>query len=353
MNNKIKKIGTLLLTKKTKRYVAMMLVAIFAIISCSGNVANAATQKEPTQYVNIEEGVYEFHSILNTSKVIYVAKGSTKNGTNIILYTSKNGNNQRFKVIKGCDGWYKIVAMQSDKVLDVAGGKKGKAVNIQLWEDNGTDAQLWRFYRAASGQYYIKNKLGYYIDISGGKAKESANIHVYSFHSGNAQRWQLKKISNLPRTNLSYALYKNNSAKISCQYNGYNNTPGKHEGIDFVCGLGCSVYSLTDGTITRVSYGYRGRNGLSTIAIYDSSNNKTVVYLHTAPISGLKVGQKIVKGQKIATEDWRGVSSSSGRHTHVEVRNGKKTAAAKSVNDYVLENPNPKPYWEKLNYNVK
>ncbi len=79
--------------------------------------------------------------------------------------------------------------------MDVAGGKKGEAVNIQLWEYNGSDAQLWRFYSAGNGNYFIKNKLGYYIDISGGKSKEGANIHVYSYHSGKAQQWKLTKVS--------------------------------------------------------------------------------------------------------------------------------------------------------------
>lgn len=155
------------------------------------------------------------------------------------------------------------------------------------------------------------------------------------------------------KTNLSYGLYKNNSARITCGFDGYVNTKGRHEGIDIACKVGASVYSLTDGTITRVTSGSRGSNGLSTIAIYNSTYNKTIVYLHSAPVSGLYVGQKITRGQKIATEDWRGVSSSSGAHTHVEVREGKQTAATKSVNDYKLENKNPASFWQSLNYNVK
>ena len=38
--------------------------------------------------------------------------------------------------------------------------------------------------------------------------------------------------NNNNRTNLSYALYKNSRAYISCGYNGYTTTKGKHEGID-------------------------------------------------------------------------------------------------------------------------
>ena len=159
--------------------------------------------------------------------------------------------------------------------------------------------------------------------------------------------------NNIGKINMSYGLYKNNSGRLTCGFNGYKNTKGYHEGIDFACWTGAKVYSLTDGIITRVSYGKRGSGGLSTIAIYNSTYNKTIVYLHTAPKSGLYVGKKISKGEQIATEDWRGVSSASASHTHVEVREGKKTGAAKSVGDYVLENKNPTAFWQSLNYNVR
>lgn len=155
------------------------------------------------------------------------------------------------------------------------------------------------------------------------------------------------------KVNLSKALYNNSGAYITCGFDGYSSVSGRHEGIDIKYRNGASVYSLTDGVIVRVANGYNGSRGLSTIAIYNSSANKTVIYLHSAPVSGLKAGQKIKKGQKIATESWRGVSSSSGSHTHVEVRNGKQGYASVSVGDPVLNNFDPTSFWNSMGYNVK
>ena len=152
---------------------------------------------------------------------------------------------------------------------------------------------------------------------------------------------------------MSAALYGTSGGRISCGFDGYKTTNGRHEGIDFVRGYGAAVYSLTDGVITRITRGYNGSRGLSTIAIYNAAANKTVVYLHSAPIDSLYVGQSIRRGQQIATEAWRGVSSSSGTHTHVEVREGKRTGAATSVNDNTLENANPTSFWNSLGYQVK
>jgi murein DD-endopeptidase MepM/ murein hydrolase activator NlpD len=117
-------------------------------------------------------------------------------------------------------------------------------------------------------------------------------------------------------------------------------------------GVGAPVYSLTSGTVLRVAKGSRGSSGLSTIAIYDSATNKTVIYLHSNPV-GIKAGDKVSVGQKIATMDWRGISKSSGAHTHVEVRNGQQKYAAKSVNDYKLDNSNPTSFWNNKGYTIK
>lgn len=152
---------------------------------------------------------------------------------------------------------------------------------------------------------------------------------------------------------MSTALYQSSGGYLSCCFDGYSKTSGRHEGIDFVKGYGCAVYSLTDGVITRITEGANGSNGLSTIAIYNSVANKTVIYLHSDPLDSLHVGQAITRGQQIATEAWRGVSSSSGTHTHVEVRNGEKTSASKSVGDPTLDNPEPSSFWNSQGYQVK
>ena len=154
-------------------------------------------------------------------------------------------------------------------------------------------------------------------------------------------------------TTMTNALYQinTNSSYITCGFDGYRSTSGRHEGIDFKRSLNANVYSLTDGVVTYVKYGSVGSKGLSTIAIYNSDKNITVVYLHSHPVS-LYVGQHINRGQLIANESWRGVSSQKSAHTHVELRPGKNPHAAKSVGDKKLDNPNPTSYWQSLGYRV-
>ncbi len=211
-------------------------------------------------------------------------------------------------------------------------------------------------YRRADG----RDSYGY---ISSGdtcyKLSESGNYKqvVYPVSGGYKMGWIRKSDSEkgVPsgskRVKLSYALYQNSGARLSCGFDGYTNTSGRHEGIDFTYRTGEPVYALTSGVVTAVRKGRTGGNGLSTFAVYNSDDNKTVVYLHMS-IGSFSVGDTIRVGQRIGTQSWRGISSSSSAHTHVEVRNGRKTAAAVSVGDRRLDNQNPKQYWESKGYSI-
>lgn len=139
-------------------------------------------------------------------------------------------------------------------------------------------------------------------------------------------------------------LYGGASGMVSCDFDDYGSTAGRHEGIDFTRGKGSPVYSLIDGEVTRVAAGADG-GALSTVAIYDAVNNMTVVYLHTAPSEGLYAGQRITRGTFIGLESNRGCTAA---HTHVEVVTGYSRYACVSVNDYVLENSDPYYYWAKI-----
>lgn len=151
------------------------------------------------------------------------------------------------------------------------------------------------------------------------------------------------------------ALYKSTAGSITSYFDGYLSSPtigndsiaDRHEGIDFAKGSGSSVYALLSGTVTSKVEG--STNSLSTIAIYNASLNKTIIYLHTNPLDGLRVGQSVSRGQRIATESNR---AGGATHTHVEMRPGRQTNASKSVDDPVLNNPNPTAFWMARGYNI-
>ena len=143
------------------------------------------------------------------------------------------------------------------------------------------------------------------------------------------------------RSRMISVLYGGSGGYMSCDFDGYVSTSGRHEGIDFKIGAGNNVYSLSDGVVTSAR---QASGGLTTIAVYNSTYDITIIYLHTKNFA-VSTGDTVYKGTKIAQEGSNGASSA---HTHVELRVGYQTSASKSVGDYTLNNPNPYPYYEKI-----
>ncbi|MBP2708192.1 peptidase inhibitor family I36 protein [Microbispora sp. RL4-1S] len=221
-----------------------------------------------------------------------------------------------------------------------AGAGKGKCIKnsaASVWNRSGKTVRV----------YFNSNYGGTYQDFKPGAR---GNL-TPSLKNQNASHQFGPSTS--ARVNMSYALYKTGGGHISCGFDGYTSTRGRHEGIDIARGIGSDVHALVSGQLIYVARGHNGGSGLSTIAIYNASLNKTIIYLHSAPRSSLRVGQQISRGQIIADEAWHGVSSSGAAHTHVEMRPGRQQLAAKSVGDPTLSNPNPNSFWVSQGYNVR
>ncbi|MET7327083.1 peptidase inhibitor family I36 protein [Nonomuraea sp. NPDC005650] len=221
-----------------------------------------------------------------------------------------------------------------------AGEGKGKCIK-------NAAASVWNRSSKTVRVYFNSGHTGTYQDFAAG-AKGNLNA---SLKNQNASH-QFSPGSSPSRSNMSTSLYKA-AGTITCGFDGYTSTAGRHEGIDIARGIGSNVYNLVAGKVINVVRGSTGRAGLSTIAVYNAAANKTVIYLHSAPSSSLRVGQQVSRGQVIATESWHGVSSRSSAHTHVEMRPGQQTRAAKSVGDSHLENPNPTSFWNSQGYTVR
>jgi murein DD-endopeptidase MepM/ murein hydrolase activator NlpD len=207
-------------------------------------------------------------------------------------------------------------------------------------------ASVWNRSSKTVRVYRNSNHMGPYQDFKPG-AKSNLNAILKNENASH------KFNPGIIKTNMSYSLYKLHGGRITCGFDGYVNTPGRHEGIDIARSIGSPVLALVDGKVINLVRGAKGSNGLSTIAIYNFTYNKTIIYLHSAPLSSLSKGQNIRRGQQIATESWHGVSSSGSAHTHVEMRLGRQTHAAKSVGDPHLDNPDPTSFWNERGYNVR
>ena len=177
--------------------------------------------------------------------------------------------------------------------------------------------------------------------------QETGNAYEVTYPAGRTykRRWVPKNVFNNGgntggdvKQKLLNAVFRNGGARITCDFDGYQNTSGRHEGIDMVLSHRAPVYSPISGIVTRAG------GSFNTVAIYDQSNNKTVVFLHFNSVA-VRTGQSVGAGTLVGYQGSNGASSS---HVHIEVRDGRRTAAAKSVGDPRLDNPNPYDYWNRV-----
>ena len=118
-----------------------------------------------------------------------------------------------------------------------------------------------------------------------------------------------------------------------------------HEGIDLVWYYKAPVYAAISGEIVRA-----GEPSFNTVAIYDKTNNITVVYLHLDSVAnGIYEGKKVDKNTLIGYQGYKGAPNQTpeGSHVHIEIRPGLKKNAATSKDTH-KDNPDPYPYWNKL-----
>lgn len=298
---------------------------------------------------------------------LYYAKNQAWNsqynlasGANLVVDPYNGQPNEQIYIQNEGNGLYSL-RFASNTNLCIAPPNVFVDSQLKVKYYDGTASCLYEIYKVGSTYSFRNKATGLFIDDFCCQTATGTKIISYSYNGCDAQRFYLTGIikptstsNSSSKVTMSSVLYgiSSNSSKLTCGFDGYVSLRQqygyRHEGIDFQYKYntpGRAVHSLTDGVVTNVSEGSSSR--CSTVAIYYAAQNKTVVYLHLDP--SISKGATVSRGTVIGTEASRGTSSV---HTHVEVRDGYRTAAAVSSNT-VLENSDPTSFWNSLGYTVK
>jgi alpha-amylase len=94
------------------------------------------------------------------------------------------------------DGYYKLTAAHSGKVLDVAGKSTADGANIYQWGYGGGSNQQWKIEPLGNGYYRIVARhSGKCVDVSGVSTADGANIHQWNCHGGDNQAWKIERLN--------------------------------------------------------------------------------------------------------------------------------------------------------------
>lgn len=138
----------------------------------------------------IAPGEYLIGSALAPNLVLDVVNGSSANQANIQIFTDNGTNAQRWRVSEDENGYLQITNLGSGKCLDVAGASAMAGANVWQYESNGTRAQKWIAVQTESG-IVLYSALGgnLVLDVQSAGIANGTNVQVYSDNGSMAQQF--------------------------------------------------------------------------------------------------------------------------------------------------------------------
>lgn len=155
----------------------------------------------------LQNGIYSIQSKLS-GKVLDVDKGPAgldgqRNSQALQQWDSWNGDNQKFKLERNGEGFYKITAMHSGKVLDVQAKSLDNRVPLIQFRDTGRANQQFSIVPVLNNAYKIVARhSGKALDVTSESTDNGAKIIQFIFGNRDNQLWFFNKIENIPAQEL-------------------------------------------------------------------------------------------------------------------------------------------------------
>ena len=144
---------------------------------------------------DIPEGNYRFR---NYNSNLYMDCDGSGCGANIRQMNYVPGaSSQKFNIIKDASNkdYYNInLNGELLRVVDVNGASKENSANVQLWDNNGTDAQKWKFIsnNDSEGTYRVASKCSDDTKVCGALKTPGINVFQYAYTSNPDGKWYLE-----------------------------------------------------------------------------------------------------------------------------------------------------------------
>ena len=149
----------------------------------------------------VTNGTYNIACYTDKTLGLDCYDNGTANGTNVQIYPlTSTDKNKQFVLTKQSGDYFQIKDVNSGKVLDVTGGANVAGTNVELYEWNGTDAQLWKFSKNSDGSYTISSKLkkstegDLVLAVNNSDFRPEANVNILGNTGTAAQKWVLLPI---------------------------------------------------------------------------------------------------------------------------------------------------------------
>ncbi len=152
--------------------------------------------KQNGTVATIPDGVYLVRSAANTLYNIDIPSSSTSDRTALQLFQDNGANAQKFTFKKTTDGSYIITNVNSNKAWDVAGSSMAQGATVWQYSTHGSAGQRWFIERTSSGAYSFRNvNSNQYLDVWNGEVKNYAKLQQYPGNGSLAQQFYIEPVS--------------------------------------------------------------------------------------------------------------------------------------------------------------
>jgi hypothetical protein len=190
------------------------------------------------------EGTYFLQNLAsNFNMDVTGGVASVADGVNIQQSTVTPNTNQQFKLSHLGDGTYKILAVHSNKSLDVANGSKSEGANVQQWTYYGLQSQQFIITPATTPGYYnlIAKHSGKIVETL--NSASQANVRQLSNSNQTKGQWKLVPVPPLLKgsgnglnasyyNGMNFETLRRNTIDTTINFNWGNNAPNTYVGTD-------------------------------------------------------------------------------------------------------------------------
>lgn len=138
---------------------------------------------------------YTIRAAGKTSLALDIVNASKDGGANARIYTYSGGAAQKFRLMYSGNGYYRIMNVNSGKVLGIKGDTKTNGANVRQATWMATAGQRWKVVKNSDGSVTLQSALGTALDVYAGSMTPNANVDSWAVNKTTAQKWKLVKVS--------------------------------------------------------------------------------------------------------------------------------------------------------------
>ncbi|WP_417358225.1 phosphatidylinositol-specific phospholipase C domain-containing protein [Flavobacterium sp.] len=155
----------------------------------------------PFNFISMESivpgNVYEIRPRLDLNKCLDVKGNIQADGTQVIIHTSNNQLNQRWKLADAGDGYFylhTLIQTATNSVLDVAGNIQANGTNVIIQRQNNGNNQKWKITKLENGYFILEPKSApnSLLDLFEANTEDGSPVKIFEKSNNDwAEQWAL------------------------------------------------------------------------------------------------------------------------------------------------------------------